>query len=48
MVGYVDDSNGQTNRFNADEQPKDDDLLHEMHNRMHNGGTIYYEHLEER
>jgi hypothetical protein len=29
MVGYVDDSNGQTSRFNADEQPKDDDLLHD-------------------
>jgi hypothetical protein len=27
MVGYVDDSNGQTNQFLADQQPKDTNIL---------------------
>jgi hypothetical protein len=39
MIGYMDNSNGQTNRLNEDIQPSDNDLI------MHNGGTIYYEHL---
>ena len=29
MIGYVDDSNGQTNRFGADRQPNDNELLHD-------------------